>query len=193
MRTNATANAPQTNLTLTEAVVQAVNELKATGKFSAHEVTNTIRESVNSGEYALPGLEARPGTANGTIKYWVDHEAVKTVIDTLINNGEMANLGMVNVDYSGAWRVFEFDTNGTGATPAPVTPTTNAAPVNTAGALTNRVKAYLDSQDGTVTLKQVQSALKANGVSCEDFYNLITALGYDVEPGTVDKFSTYTV
>jgi len=30
-------------------------------------------------------------------------------------------------------------------------------------------------------------------VSCEDFYNLITALGYDVEPGTVDKFSTYTV
>ena len=193
MRTNATANAPQTNLTLTEAVVQAVNELKATGKFSAHEVTNTIRESVNSGEYALPGLEARPGTANGTIKYWVDHEAVKTVIDTLINNGEMANLGMVNVDYSGAYRVFEFDT-ATAATPAPVTPTaTNAAPANTRGVLAQRVKAYLDRQDGTVTLKQVQSALKTNGVSCEDFYNLITALGYDVEPGTVDKFSTYTV
>ena len=193
MRTNVTANDTQTNLTLTEAVIQAVNELKGAGDMSAHDITNTIRESVNSGEYALPGLEARPGTANGTIKYWVDHEAVKTVIDTLINNGEMANLGMVNVDYSGAFRVFEFDTVTTAAAPAPVTPTTNAAPANTRGVLAQRVKAYLDRQDGTVTLKQVQSALKTNGVSCEDFYNLITALGYDVEPGTVDAFSTYTV
>jgi hypothetical protein len=194
MRTNAT-NAPQTNLTLTEAVVQAVNELKATGKFSAHDVTNTIRESVNSGEYALPGLEARPGTANGTIKYWVDHEAVKTVIDTLINNGEMANLGMVNVDYSGAFRVFEFGT--TAAVPAPVTPTANATPAgdtdaDTQGPVAQRIKAYL-ANAGTATLKQIQSALKVNGVTCEDFYNLVTALGFDVQPGTAGKFSTYTV
>jgi hypothetical protein len=188
MNTNAT-NAPQTNLTLTEAVVQAVNELKANGKFSAHDVTNTVRESVNAGEYALPGLEARPGTAGGTIKYWVDHEAVKTVIDTLINNGEMANLGLTNVDYSGAYRVFEFG-NAVAAPAAPTTPTANATPANTQGALAQRVQAYL-AKVGTATLKQVQSALKTNGVTCEDFYNLITALGINVEPGTTGKFSTY--
>lgn len=195
MRTNATTttNDTQTNLTLTEAVVQAVNELKANGKFSAHAVTSTVRESVNSGEYALPGLEARPGCRAGTIKYWVDHEAIKTVIDALIANGEMANLGMVNVDYSGAYRVFEFDT--TGATPAnaPTVTTDNGGGVDTQGVLAQRVKAYLDRQAGTVTLKQVQSALKTSGVSCEDFYNLITALGYQVDTGTPDKFSTYTV
>lgn len=185
---NTNANAPQTNLTLTEAVVQAVNELKANGSFSAHDVTTTIRDSVNAGEYALPGLEARPGTAGGTIKYWVDHEAVKTVIDTLLNNGELANLGLTNVDYSGAYRVFEFGK----ATPAAPTPTANAtADADTQGPIAQRIKAYLDKV-GTATLKQVQSALKTNGVTCEDFYNLITALGINVEPGTPGKFSTYT-
>jgi hypothetical protein len=194
MRTNATANAPQTDLTLTEAVVQAVNELKATGKFSAHDVTNTVRESVNAGEYALPGLEARPGTAGGTIKYWVDHEAVKTVIDTLLDNGELANLGLANVEDptpGRPYRLFNF-----GTAPAPtVTPTANATPVDdadTQGPVALRIQAYLDKV-GTATLKQIQSALKTNGVTCEDFYNLVTALGYKVETGTTGKFSTYYV
>ncbi len=189
MNTNAN-NAPQTNLTLTEAVVQAVNELKANGKFSAHDVTNTIRESVNAGEYALPGLEARPGTAGGTIKYWVEHEAVKTAIDALITNGEMRNLGMTDVDYSGDYRLFIFG-NATATPVAPVTPAaTGNADADTQGPIAGRIKAYLDKV-GTATLKQVQSALKTNGVTCEDFYNLITALGINVEPGTPGKFSTY--
>ena len=199
MRTNTnTTNDTQTNLTLKESVVQAVNELKGDGSFSAHDVTNTIRESVNAGEYALPGYEARPDTAGGTIKYWVDHAAVKTVIDELLGNGELKNLGLTSVDYtSNPYRVFVFDTPATPATPAtPDTPTANAAAIaaqDTQGVLAQRVKAYLDKQDGAVTLKQVQGALKTTGVTCEDFYNLITALDYDVVTGTEDKYSTYTV
>lgn len=193
MNTN-TLNTPQTNLTLAEAVVQAVNELKANGSFSAHDVTSTIRDSVNAGEYALPGYEARPGTAGGTIKYWVDHEKVKEVVDELLDNGELANIGLTNVvDPINArpYRLFEFGT----ATPAPVAPATPVAnatvtPAGTQGALAARVQAYL-GRVGTATLKQVQSALKTNGVTCEDFYNLITAIGVNVEPGTPGKFSTY--
>lgn len=197
MNTNATTNAPQTNLTLREAAVQAVNELKGNGSFSAHDVTNTIRESVNAGEYALPGYEARPGTAGGTIKYWVDHEAVKTVIDALLADGELRNLGLTNVagpTDARPYRVFEFATATatavTPATPATTTPTANATAVGTQGALATRIQAYL-ANAGTATLKQVQSALKTNGVTCEDLYNLTTALGINVEPGTPGKFSTY--
>ena len=201
MRTNTnTTNDTQTNLTLREAVVQAVNELKGNGSMSAHDVTNTIRESVNAGEYALPGYEARANTAGGTIKYWVDHEAVKTVIDDLLADGELRNLGLTNVNNTNQpYRVFEFATPTDpvdAATPAPAPTVTNAAAIaaqDTQGVLAQRVKAYLDKQDGAVTLKQVQGALKTTGVTCEDFYNLITALGYDVEPGTEDKYSTYTV
>ena len=196
MNTNTPAAAPQTNLTLREAVVQAVNELKGTVThgFSAHDVTNTIRESVNAGEYALPGFEAVPPAADGTIKYWVNHEQVKTVIDELLADGELRNLGLTNVaDPTNArpYRLFEFGT----ATPAPVAPTTPTANANvTQGALATRVQAYLNRREGVVTtLRQVQSALKTNGVTCEDLYNLITALGINVEPGTADAFSTYTV
>ena len=194
MKVNVT-NDTQTNLTLTEAVVQAINELKGNKSFSAHDVTNTIRESVNSGEYALPGFETA-GAAGGPIRYWVDHEAVKTVIDNLLNSGELANLGLVKVENpTGArpYRLFNFGT--TAAAPAPVTPTANATPADdtdTQGPVAQRIKAYL-ANAGTATLKQIQSALKVNGVTCEDFYNLVTALGFDVQPGTAGKFSTYTV
>jgi hypothetical protein len=197
MKTNATAastaisTTPQ--LTLKEAVVNAVNELKVSkGNFSAHDVTTAIREAANSGEIALPGLEAtQPNSTN--IKYWVNHSDVKAIVDDLLNDGTLANLGMVNVNYNGGFRVFEFSTPVPSAddhdgAPAP-TPAPNAANP-TQSPLAQRIDAYL-SKAGTATLKQIQSALKVNGITCKDLSGIVAGLGYTVTPGTTDCFSTY--
>ena len=203
MKTNDTATAtpavsttPQ--LTLKEAVVNAVNELKVKGSFSAHDVTKTVRDAANAGEIALPGLEAsQPNSSN--IKYWVNHADVKTTLDGLLNDGTLANLGLTNVDYSGAFRVFEFAVGApatTSAAPsAPSAPSaTTPAPAAanpTQSPLAQKIEAYLNKV-GSATLKQVQSALKVNGVTCKDLAPIVESLGFTVTAGTPDCFSTYT-
>jgi hypothetical protein len=189
--TNAVNTAPK--LTLSEAVVNAVNELKVKGSFSAYDVTTAIRAAANAGEIALPGLEAR-GNQSG-ISYWVNHEDVKREIDALLNNGELANLGLTNVNYNGSFRVFEFATSAT-ATSAPTatsaTSTSDTDPADSDSPLATRVEAYL-SKVGSATLKQVQSALKVNGVTCKDFADIVKNLGYSLTAGTDGCYSTYTV
>ena len=193
MKTNATTAAVSTTpqVTLKEAVTNAVNELKVKGSFSAHDVTSAIRAAVNGGEIAIPGLEAQPNSAG--ISFWVKHEDVKAIVDEMLEDGTLANLGLTNVNFSGAFRVFEF------ATPAASTDTdadpasaTNAPATNgTQTPLEQRIKAYL-SKAGSATLKQIQSALKVNGVTCADLAPIVTGLGYTLTAGTTDCYSTYT-
>ncbi len=191
--TPAVSTTPQ--LTLKEAVVNAVNELKVKGSFSAHDVTETIRKAANAGEIALPGLEATQPNNSG-IKYWVNHADVKTTIDGLLNDGTLANLGMTNVDYSGAFRVFEFAASvaAPAITPAPDASAAPAVSTSdpTQSPMDQRIKAYL-TKVGSATLKQVQSALKVNGVTCKDLASIVVGLGFTVTPGTNDCFSTYEV
>ena len=197
--TNAVNTTPK--LTLTEAVVNAVNELKSKGSFSAYDVTTAVRAAANAGEIELPGLEAN--TNQSGIKYWVNHEDVKREIDALLNNGELANLGLTNVNYNGSFRVFEFANSTatsapavTTATPAPAavvaSTTDDTDPADADSPVASRVAAYLNKV-GTATLKQVQSALKVNGITCKDFAGIVKGLGYTVTPGTSDCYSTYTV
>ena len=193
MNTNAnTAVSTTPQLTLKEAVVNAVNELKVKGSFSAHDVTKTVRDAANAGEIALPGLEAsQPNSSN--IKYWVNHADVKTTLDGLLNDGTLANLGLTNVDYSGAFRVFEFAVGApatTSAAPSATTPAPAAANP-TQSPLAQKIEAYLNKV-GSATLKQVQSALKVNGVTCKDLAPIVESLGFTVTAGTPDCFSTYT-
>lgn len=193
MKTNATAVNTTPNLTLTEAVVNAVNELKSKGSFSAYDVTTAVRAAANGGEIALPGMEAKANQSG--IAFWVNHEDVKRVIDTLLNNGELANLGLSNVNYNGSFRVFEFATAtapAATATTAAVTTDTDTDPADADSPLATRVEAYL-SKVGGATLKQVQSALKVNGVTCKDFADIVKNLGYSLTAGTDGCYSTYTV
>lgn len=202
--TTAVSTTPQ--LTLKEAVVNAVNELKVKGSFSAHDVTTAVREAANAGEIALPGLEAtQPNSSN--IKYWVNHADVKTTLDGLLNDGTLANLGMTNVDYSGFFRVFEFAAPAASAsaplatapaaatTPAPdaSAPAASTSADPTQSPMAQRIKAYLSKKASAVTLKEIQSALKVNGVTCKDLASIVAGLGFTVTPGTTDCFSTYEV
>lgn len=190
MNTATTAVSTTPQLTLKEAVVQAATELKNKGAFSAYDVTTAVREAANSGEFALPGLEAKQNNSN--IKYWVNHEDVKQVVDGLLNDGTLATLGLTNVNYNGSFRVFEFATSV-----APSSPVTSSTPASTTANPTQspvaqRIQTYL-SNAGSATLKQVQSALKVNGVTCKDLAAIVAGLGFSVTPGTTDCYSTYTV
>lgn len=192
MNSSNTTAVPQ--LTLTEAIIDTINELKVGGSLSAYEITSAIRKDANAGDIALPGLEAKANPAG--IKYWVNHEAVKTIIDGLLADGTLANLGLTNTHFNGTYRVFEFGTVQAAPTPVPNTAAV-IVPTNpttaTVSPVIQRINSYLANNPGVVTLKQIQSAVRVNGLSCKDFYDILTGAGYIVSVGTADKFSTYTV
>lgn len=191
MKTNTSVTATTAAAySLKEAVLDAVSTLKSNGSFSAHDVTKQIRQSVNDGEYTLPGLEAPAGSA---YKYNVNHDDVKEVIDSLLNDGTLQNLGLTNVDYSGAYRVFEFGSAVAADTTSTTDTTDTTSDVDQADSpVASRIKAYLDNV-GSATLKQVQSMLKVNGITCKDLATLADEIGLTVTVGTEGCFSTYTV
>lgn len=205
MNTNTAAVITVPQLTLTEAVTNAINTLKSRGQMSAYEITSTIRSSVNAGEYEIPSLI----TSGANIKYWVNHSDVKDIIETMLNDNSLTALGLTNVNFNGSYRVFEFANN---PTPTPVADTNvttddNTTSVTTAtthlvpaassvlvGTVNQKISNYLKNQSGNiVTLKKIQSAIKVNGYHCYDIGNIVASLGYSVTPGSSNCFSTYTV
>lgn len=188
MKTNTSVTVTATAYTLKEAVVDAVNTLKSKGSFSAHDVTSQVRQSVNAGEYTLPGLEAASGSS---FKYNVNHDDVKQVVDSLLNDGTLQNLGLTNVNYSGSFRVFEFGSAVAATTTATVVDTDSDVDQSDSPVAT-RIKAYLDKV-GSASLKQVQSMLKVNGVTCKDLATLADEIGLTVTEGTPSCYSTYTI
>jgi|SRR5579862_4516722 len=188
MKTNTSIPAAKTAYTLKEAVLDAVNTLKSNGSFSAHDVTTQVRQSVNDGEYILPGLEAASGSA---FKFNVVHDDVKAVIDGLLNDGTLQNLGLTGVNYGGAFRTFEFG-SAVAATTADTTDTDDTVVDDSDSPVATRIKNYL-ANVGSATLKQVQSMLKVNGVTCKDLATLADEIGLTVTVGTEGCYSTYTV
>jgi hypothetical protein len=181
---------------LEEAIVNAINELKPRGSFSAFDVTTQIRDAANNGAIDLPGLEARPNQHG--IKFWVNHQDVRALIDEMLNNGELNNLGLTDVRYNGTYREFVFDVNSpaTPATPAPAVQTvgTAAAPTPSTVGVSVKVDNYLKRNlYNQPTLKDVQSAIKVNGITCEQFATIVEQLGYTVNDDGSGNYSTYTV
>ena len=190
MKTNATAPSAKSAYTLKEAVLDAINTLKSTGTFSAHDVTEQVRQSVNDGEYTLPGLEAPVGSA---FKYNVSHESVKEVIDSVLNDGTLANLGLTNVNYDGAYRTFEFSTTTAAADTTTADTDADADADENDSPVANRIAAYIDNQGGETTVRNLQRALHVNGLTSKDLVELLEKLNYTVTVGNEGFYSTYTV
>ena len=194
MKTNATAPSAKSAYTFKEAVLDAINTLNSPGTFSAHDVTEQVRQSVNDGEYTLPGLEAPAGSA---FAYNVSHESIKEVIDSVLNDGTLANLGLTNVNYDGAYRTFEF--SATTAAADTTTADTDADADADADADENdspvakRIAAYIDNQGGETTVRNLQRALHVNGLTSKDLVELLEKLNYTVTVGNEGFYSTYTV
>jgi hypothetical protein len=194
---------------LTEAVVAAINELKAAGSLSAYQVTQLIRQKTNQDEWTVVGCEARPNQQN--IKFWINHDDVRRTVNELYANNELDALGFTGRQFNGSYMEYSFDVNA--PTPVPTTPTvvvpvdpaqitsvpaSSTTRVNLSNMLGQRVVntvANLRSLGGAVTLKRVQSALKENGVTCQDLYDVLAPrLDCKLSPGPyVDYYSQYVV
>lgn len=186
--------------TLTEAVVAAINELKAAGKLSAYQVTQLIRQKTNQDEWEVADCVARPNNAN--IKFWINHDDVRRIINEMYANNELDILGFTGRQYNGQFLEYSFDVNAPVAAVVSVSSTTPPAPtvpVPTTNATLSgqRVLNCIDALKnlgGTITLKRVQSALKVKGVTCKDLSQIVANLGYTVQSGsTSDFYSEYTV
>ena len=192
MKTNAAAPSTKSAYTLKEAVLDAINTLKSKGTFSAHDVTAQVRQSVNDGEYILPGLEAAAGSA---FAYNVSHDSVKEVIDSVLNDGTLANLGLTNVNYDGAFRTFEFDVTSTDTVAdAAVADSSDASGTDDKDSpVAKRIAAYIANQGGETTVRNLQRALHINGLTSKDLVELLEKLDYTVNVGNEGFYSTYTV
>ena len=192
MKTNATASSPLAQYTLKDAVLDAVNTLKTTvGSFSIHDVTNTIRAAVNDGEYILPGLET---SSPSGFKFNVNHDAVKEIVEFLLNDGTLANLGLTSVSYGSSHRTFNF--GAPTSNPTTTSTTTEDADEDVSDSdspVAQHIKSYLANRGESATIRQIHSALKINGLTSEALVELVTNLGYQVTTGTTGKFSTYIV
>lgn len=212
MKINITITTTPT-LTLKEAVLAQVQNLIPDGSFSSHDVTCAVRAAANAGTIKLPGLEARANDEG--ITYWVNHEDVRRVVNGLKNDGTLANLGLTHVVDNGTYRMFHFGVPVVAATvpqpvgtphqtpfhygpvanrrnPAPLAPTPAVNTNPTQSPVETKIEAYL-VKVGSATMKQIQGALKINGITCKDLATMVAGLGYDVVPGTDGCFSTYTV
>ena len=197
-----TTNKMQTYNTLKEAVLAAITELRNTGSLSAYQVTQFIREQTNNDKWEVTSCIARPNGQN--IKFWINHDDVRREINELYANHELDSLGFVNRNYNGTYLVYEFDTTNlpvvaNGATPIPNAPSTPNTVISSTAPTTDvndAVAQYLKNHIDYVeapTLKKIQSAVKVNGVTCEQFAKIVENLGYNVVSGTVGFYSTYYV
>jgi hypothetical protein len=193
MKTNTSVQTVKSAYTLKEAVLDAINTLKQGSIFSAHDVTTQVRQSVNDGEYTLPGLEAAAGSA---FAYNVSHDSVKEVIDSVLNDGTLANLGLTNVNYDGAYRTFEFSTTAADTTDTDGDGGTTAADADADekdSPVAKRIAAYIANQGGETTVRNLQRALHINGLTSKDLVELLEKLDYTVNVGNEGFYSTYTV
>ena len=186
--------------TLKEAVIAAINELKAAGNLSAYQITQLIRSKVNASEWAVTDcLASQPNNAN--ITYWINHGDVRRIVNEMYSNNELDSLGFTGRSYNGDYQVYSFDNSNANAlsqgvvlTPSNSTFTpTIATPLSD---LTLRVDAYLKRHIDDVespTLKKIQSALKTVGITCEQFAQIVNSLNYNVVPETIGNYSTYYV
>jgi len=194
---------------LSEAVVAAITELKSAGVLSRYQVTKLIREKTNRNEWEVSECATQGG---GNIKFWISRDAVRTAMDELYNDGELAALGFTGTNDNGTYLEYKFDVNPPVNQPVgPPGSVSNPIPLNVANQpitsvpsntnystnrTTGRVQSFLTRSAGrTVTLKQIQSAIKEKGVLCGDILNIVESLGYPVyrTTATSDCPSTFTV
>lgn len=183
-------------MTIPQAVVSAINTLRENGKLSAYEVTTFIRNKANVGDWQFPGLDADKNALN--IKYRIDHDVVRQIVHNLYENGDLDELGLVDRTNNGQYFEYHFDlTNSTDSDLLLGDSTSfdddqdeqnhvNAKQVQSSsfnrGLVSSKVNNYLNRKCNTVnpTLKQIQSAVKVNGVTCEVLHEILKNLGYYV-------------
>lgn len=149
-------------ITFQTAVMLAVNELLALGPFSAYEATTLIRARVDN-DYEISDADPH-GYAHGTD---VPHSRVRDIITELFDNGIFNATKSYGNSRGNTYTIYN---PIVATTPVCIPVTTTSTP----NPLATSIRTYLNNKGNTPsTIKQIQSALKLKGVTCDDIFNLI--------------------
>lgn len=181
-------------VTLQIAVLQQVKEFASANRpFSVHNITQEIRNKVNSGALEIPEVEV----SGASFRFDIPHVKVKSIFDDLWNSGVFNPDFTLTRQFNGTF--FDYTPQpvqsaapiGT-AVPASVTPantsftvapsatTTTTTVVVSRNVAKERIQQYLtncENRNFRPTLKQVQSAIKrgevSTGYTCEDIKAIV--------------------
>jgi len=194
------------SVTLQTAVLLVIKEFADVGnKFSAHDITRSIRDKCNNGQMEIPEVEDLSGA--DSFRFNVDHVKVRNIFNEMRDNGVFDADYTIQRKFNGMF--FEYTAQSVnqpvpccGGTPPPTSilpvvplasPTPAAAFVVADAEIRRRVTQYLDnckSRNFRPSLKQVQSAIKrgdkSTGVSSGELEDLITKdLGFAMSGGDI--------
>ena len=190
------------SLPLSAAVAVTIQALtNAQESFSAHDVTRKLRTDANSGELAFTDLplENVDGIPN---TYRIDHNAVRGYV-----RASFGTIPNYERDNSRGYALYRPKATAPATSSYSATPAATSAPISYGAvaapthAFTNtpnrtgKVKTYVDRKilaGIAPTLKQIQSRLKGDNVTCKQLADLLANEGYNVSVNN-DAFSLSTV
>lgn len=158
-------------ITLQTAVMLALETFSAMrGAFSAYEITQYIRQKVDS-DYVLSDgdyVDEYDEDEDEDVIYTdISHEKVRKLVTELYDNGLFAATKTIGKNPTTQASFILY-------TPVDRTVATVSKPANpTTPDYITKVDAYLATK-GSATVKQIQSALKLKGVTCDDILKAIS-------------------
>ena len=186
-------------VTLATAVILVIQEFQSdNAEFSAYDVTQTIRQKTNDGDFDLVDVNFVSSSVHPTPFYEVEHIKVRRYVEEFFAEGvfeaDRKNNGKYNV-----YTLKDSDINTSPFTaPVPAAPTALSAPKSVAsimssapkasGGLTQQAKrkiiAYIYDH-APVSIKQIQSRLRHDGnYSCDEIRDWL------ISKGMVSPFDT---
>lgn len=178
---------------LQTAVLVVVNEFsKSNTNFSAWEVTREIRECVNRGDYYIDKEDGCSGS-------YVPHNPVRDFIHELYDAGILSLFGVIDREDNGTYKTYIFEKDSQSEpvedndlVDAPVNPGLHTDHVDNVVVPTvvnsvldpsvgDKVRNYVNNVVFPPTMKEIQSAVKVNGVTCQDIYDWLLSEKYEVE------------
>lgn len=162
-------------LTLQTAIMLEISNLLFAGApFSAHNVTQNIRVKVDD-EYELSDVEKDEEFDEWVYFTVIEHNQVKVIVHELHENGF--------IDATNRYNPKGYIEYVPTAIPVPSNVASNTVPIANVSPYYNKIKSYIDNR-GMVTIKQIQSALKIRGLTCEDIANALNIdLSKNPHPG----------
>lgn len=163
---------PVKSITLQTAVALAIRDLLPLGPFSAYDVTQLIRVQVDK-DYELSDVFdfGILDDEDGTEFTEVHHDDVKALVVELFDNGLIDATRGYGTKNGNSFVQYTPNVAGTQVATGPiVTPAVGAQP--STSPYLNKIQAYLKEKK-SATAKQIQSALKVQGLYCEDILRIL--------------------
>lgn len=191
-------------VTLQIAVIDQIEEFANAGQiFSAHNVTQKLREKCNANTLVIPEIESQSGSDK--FKYEVPHTSVRNIVRHVISSGMLGSKFTFATSFNGMYNEYTATKVAAPAT-APkrsllgvfnnpvqsfndlvqsVTQSTPSSPSATSptgsgnSEIQRRIKLYIDNSNVRgfkPSLKQVQSAIKRRGklgITCNEIQDII--------------------